>query len=174
MILCSYDNFEWRLSEISFAQTELRFKMCWVLLIQSQGTENCSQNFRNFLEQAKTCGIPVISIDAKKKENIGNFKTNGKTYQPQGNPIKVLDHDFPLKELGKVTPFGVDNIFKNQGFVNVSIGCGTAVFAVESIRKWRYAQGKTSIIQPMKSSSLRIAAAATVTGTDFGNTNFKS
>jgi hypothetical protein len=86
-------------------------------------------------------GIPVISIDAKKKENIGNFKNNGKTYQPYGNPVEVLDHDFPFKELGKVTPFGVYNIFKNQGFVSVGISSDTAVFAVESMRKWWRAQG---------------------------------
>jgi hypothetical protein len=92
-------------------------------------------------KQANAKGIPVISIDAKKKENIGNFKNNGKTYQPHGNPIEVLDHDFPLKELGKVTPYGVYNIFKNQGFVNIGISSDTAVFAVESIRKWWYAQG---------------------------------
>jgi hypothetical protein len=91
--------------------------------------------------KAKACGIPVISIDAKKKGNIGNFKNNGRTYQPQDNPIKVLDHDFPLKERGKVTPFGVYNIFKNQGFVSLGISCDTAVFAVGSIRKWWYAQG---------------------------------
>jgi len=95
-------------------------------------------------KKANAKGIPVISIDAKKKENIGNFKNNGKTYQPHGNPIKVLDHDFPIKELGKVTPFGVYNIFKNQGFVSVGISYDTAVFAVESIRKWWYAQGAES------------------------------
>jgi hypothetical protein len=53
---------------------------------------------------ANTKGIPVVSIDAKKKENIGNFKNNGKTYQLHGNPIEVLYHDFPLKELGKIKP----------------------------------------------------------------------
>jgi hypothetical protein len=51
-------------------------------------------------------------LTQKKKENVGNFKNNGRTYQPKGNPIKVFDHDFPLKELGKVTPYGVYNIFK--------------------------------------------------------------
>ena len=93
-------------------------------------------------KQANAKGNPVVSIDAKKKENIGNFKNNGRTYQPQGNPIEVLDHDFPIKELGKVTPFGVYNIFKNQGFVSVGISYDTAVFAVESIRKWWHIQGK--------------------------------
>jgi hypothetical protein len=80
--------------------------------------------FEYINEQGKKAdaeGIPVISIDAKKKENIGNFKNTGRTYQPQSNPIKVLDHDFPLKEPGKATPFGVYNIFKNQGFVSIGI-----------------------------------------------------
>jgi hypothetical protein len=95
-------------------------------------------------KQANARGIPVISIDAKKKENIGNFKNNGKTYQTHGNPIEVLDHDFPIKGLGKVTPFGVYNIFKNQGFVSVGISSDTAAFAVESIRKWWYLQGAES------------------------------
>jgi hypothetical protein len=78
------------------------------------------------------------------KENIGNCKNKGKTHQPHGNPIQALDHDFPLKEPGKAAPFGVYNIFKNQGFVSVGVSCGTAVFAAESIRKWWYAQGKQS------------------------------
>jgi hypothetical protein len=89
-------------------------------------------------------GNPVISIDAKKKENIGNFKNAGKTYQPTQTPIEVLDHDFPIKELGKATPFGVYDIFKNQGFVNVGLSADTAAFTVESVRKWWYAEGADS------------------------------
>jgi transposase len=91
--------------------------------------------------EANEQGNPVLSIDAKKKENIGNFKNNGSTYQQKGNPTEVLDHDFPIKELGKATPFGVYNVFRNQGFVNVGISKDTAVFAVESIRRWWYAEG---------------------------------
>ena len=79
---------------------------------------------------------PVLSIDAKKKENIGNFKNNGREYHKSGEAPKVLDHDFPIKELGKATPYGVYDIFKNEGFVNVGISKDTAEFAVESIRKW--------------------------------------
>jgi len=86
-------------------------------------------------------GIPVLSIDAKKKEKIGNFKNDGKTYQKERTPIEVLDHDFPIPELGKATPFGVYNIFKNRGFVSVGISADTAAFAVESLRKWWYAEG---------------------------------
>jgi transposase len=81
-------------------------------------------------------GLPVISIDAKKKENIGNFKNNGREYAPSGSAPKVLDHDFPFKELGKATPYGIYDIFKNAGFVNVGISGDTAEFAAMSIEKW--------------------------------------
>ena len=81
-------------------------------------------------------GKPVISIDAKKKENIGNFKNNGAEYSRKHEPVKVLDHDFPIEELGKATPYGIYDIMKNAGFVNVGISGDTAEFAVESIRTW--------------------------------------
>ena len=92
-------------------------------------------------KKAVSENCPVISIDAKKKENIGNFKNNGQTYQPHKTPMKVLDHDFPIPELGKATPYGIYNTFKNQGFVNVGLSYETAAFAVESIRRWWYAEG---------------------------------
>ena len=79
---------------------------------------------------------PVISVDAKKKENIGNFKNNGAKYSKKGNPTLVLDHDFPIKELGKVTPYGVYDIAENTGFVNLGRSRDTADFAIESIRRW--------------------------------------
>ena len=85
---------------------------------------------------------PVISIDAKKKENIGNFKNNGTEYNRKGEAVKVLDHDFPIKELGKATPYGVYDIMKNAGFVNVGISSDTAEFAVESIKRWWYEMGR--------------------------------
>jgi len=91
--------------------------------------------------KANADDCPVLSIDTKKKENIGNFKNAGTTYQPKGSPKEVLDHDFIIKELGRATPYGVYNIFANQGFVNVGISKDTAVFAVESIRRWWYCEG---------------------------------
>jgi hypothetical protein len=91
--------------------------------------------------EAMANGTPVLSIDAKKKEKVGNFKNDGKTYQKEKTPIEVFDHDFPLPELGKATPFGVYDIFKNQGFVSVGISADTAAFAVESLRKWWIAEG---------------------------------
>jgi hypothetical protein len=84
---------------------------------------------------------PVISVDAKKKELIGNFKNNGKEYCKKKNPIKVNSHDFPDKEKGKVTPYGVYDIGKNKGWVNVGITKDTAEFAVNTIRSWYYKMG---------------------------------
>jgi hypothetical protein len=87
-------------------------------------------------------GIPVISVDTKKKENIGNFKNNGKEYRKKGEPRKVLDHDFPIKELGKIAPYGIYNVNKNIGFVNVGTSHDTSEFAVESISRWWEVVGK--------------------------------
>ena len=89
-----------------------------------------------------TAGNPVISIDCKKKENIGNFKNNGAEYRPKKNPQAVLDHDFPLPELGKAAPYGIYDVGSNEGFVNVGISADTAQFAVNSIRMWWLQMGK--------------------------------
>ena len=86
---------------------------------------------------------PVISIDCKKKENIGNFKNNGAEYAPKSSPTQVLDHDFPLPEKGKAIPYGVYDLSQNEGFVNVGITSDTAEFAVASIRMWWEEMGKT-------------------------------
>ena len=85
---------------------------------------------------------PVISVDTKKKENIGNFINAGNEYRPKKQPRKVLDHDFPIKELGKIAPYGVYNVNNNIGFVNVGTNHDTSEFAVESISRWWEALGK--------------------------------
>jgi len=81
-------------------------------------------------------GEPVISVDAKKKEYVGNFKNQGAEYHPKGKPVEVLDHDFPLPELGKAIPYGVYDVGSNEGYVNVGISADTARFAAQSIRAW--------------------------------------
>ena len=81
-------------------------------------------------------GDPVISVDTKKKELIGNFKNGGQEWQPQGKPEEVRVYDFIDKELGKVAPYGVYDLTTNQGWVSVGIDHDTAEFAVESIRRW--------------------------------------
>ena len=87
-------------------------------------------------------GNPVISVDTKKKENIGNFKRNGQEYRKNKDARKVLDHDFPIEELGKISPYGVYNINNNIGFVNVGTSHDTSEFAVESISRWWETVGK--------------------------------
>ena len=87
-------------------------------------------------------GDPVISVDTKKKENIGNFKQNGQEYRPKKNPRRVLDHDFPIEELGKIAPYGIYNVNNNVGFVNVGTSHDTSEFAVESISRWWETVGK--------------------------------
>ena len=111
------------------------------------GTESPDRDaqFRHINSTAKkymAAGNPVISIDCKKKENIGNFKNNGAEYRLEKNPVEVLDHDFPLPELGKAAPYGVYDIASNEGFVNVGISADTAQFAVNSIRMWWLQMGK--------------------------------
>ena len=81
-------------------------------------------------------GDPVISVDTKKKELIGDFKNAGQEWQPQGRPEEVRVHDFIDPELGKVSPYGVYDLTANAGWVNVGIDCDTSEFAVESIRRW--------------------------------------
>ena len=81
-------------------------------------------------------GQPVISVDTKKKELIGEFRVGGREWQPKGEPIEVLIHDFIDKELGKAIPYGVYDLTENQGWVSVGIDHDTARFATEAIRRW--------------------------------------
>jgi hypothetical protein len=85
---------------------------------------------------------PVVSVDTKKKEIIGNFANNGAEWEPAGCPVKTNTHDFEDKELGKVAPYGVYDVFKNEGWVSVGISSDTAEFAVNSIRTWWHEMGK--------------------------------
>lgn len=89
-------------------------------------------------------GLPVISVDAKKKELVGNFANKGREHQPKGEPIKVNTHDFEDKELGKVAPFGVYDPALNEGWVSVGVDHDTAEFAVASIRCWWREMGQAS------------------------------
>ena len=93
---------------------------------------------------------PVISIDTKKKENIGNFKNNGQEYRKNKDPREVLDHDFPIKELGKVAPYGVYVLNDNTAFVNLGTSHDTSEFAVESISRWWETVGKNTFPESKK------------------------
>jgi len=85
---------------------------------------------------------PVISVDGKKKENVGNFANKGQEYNKSGEPVEVNAYDFPDKKKGKVTPYGIYDINQNKGWVNVGSDHDTAEFAVFSIRKWWMKMGK--------------------------------
>jgi Rhodopirellula transposase DDE domain len=79
---------------------------------------------------------PVVSIDAKKRELIGNFRNPGREWRPEGSPQRVRTHDFRDKELGVGIPYGVYDLTRNDGWVNVGIDHDTAEFATESVRRW--------------------------------------
>ena len=100
--------------------------------------EYINKKAKEFLDM----GEPVISVDTKKKENIGNFKNPGQECRNSKDPRKVLDHYFPIKELGKISPYGVYNLNRNIGFVNVGTSSDTAEFAAESIFRWWKAVGE--------------------------------
>lgn len=100
--------------------------------------EHINEKVRAFHEENQ----PVISVDAKKKELVGNFKNGGREYRKKGDPVEVNVHDFPDPGEGKVAPYGVYDIGKNKGWVGVGITSDTAEFAVNTIRDWWYKMGK--------------------------------
>ena len=81
-------------------------------------------------------GQPVISVDTKKKEVVGNLANKGKEWQPKGQPVRVDVHDFPDPEVPKAVPYGIYDLAQNEGFVSVGDSHDTAEFAVETIRRW--------------------------------------
>ena len=85
---------------------------------------------------------PVISVDTKKKELVGDFKNAGKEWQPSGTPEKVLVHDFPDDAVGKAIPYGVYDMARNEGYVNVGQDHDTPAFAAASIRRWWMTMGR--------------------------------
>jgi hypothetical protein len=104
-----------------------------------------NEQFKYINEQVKMHqehNHPVISVDTKKKELIGNYKNAGKELCPQGKPVKVNTHDFEDKELGSVRPYGVYDISRNEAWVNVGTDHDTSEFAVESIRRWWLCMGR--------------------------------
>ncbi|MCD6347332.1 MAG: ISAzo13 family transposase [Bacteroidales bacterium] len=88
--------------------------------------------------------LPVISVDTKKKELVGNYKNNGKTWEQAGEPTEVEVYDFINAGKDKAVPYGIYDIGKNEGFVNVGMSYDTSSFAVSSIRRWWIEMGKTA------------------------------
>jgi len=85
---------------------------------------------------------PVVSVDTKKKELVGDFKNAGREWRPEGFPERVRVHDFVIPELGKAIPYGIYDLAKNAGWVSVGIDHDTATFAVRSIRRWWRMMGR--------------------------------
>jgi len=100
--------------------------------------EHINRKVRRFLASKQ----PVISVDTKKKELVGDFKNGGRELRPQGKPEKVRVHDFLIPELGRATPYGVYDLAQNTGWVSVGVDHDTAAFAVESIRRWWQSMGQ--------------------------------
>jgi hypothetical protein len=112
-----------------------------------EGTEHPDRNaqFEYINAQTKAYvrkGQPVISVDTKKKELVGNFKNGGREWQPQGEPERTLVHDFADKELGKIIPYGVYDVATNSGWVSVGMDHDTSDFAVDSILAWWRQMGR--------------------------------
>ena len=106
-----------------------------------EGTDHPDRDrqFRHINATAKAFirnGCPVISVDTKKKEIIGNFKNNGREWRLAGHPRRVNMHDFADKELGKVAPYGLYDLARNEGWVAVGIDHDTSEFAVNAIADW--------------------------------------
>ncbi len=93
-------------------------------------------------EAALAAGTPVISVDTKKKELVGDFKNGGREWQPEGRPEEVRMHDFALPALGRVSPYGVYDLAANAGWISVGIDHDTAEFAVATIRRWWAGAGR--------------------------------
>ena len=87
-------------------------------------------------------GLPVIFVDTKKKELIGNLKNSSSEFRPEKQSIKVNDHDSPDPDLGKDAPYGIYDIGRNEGFVHVGLSADTGTLAVNSIRSWWISMGK--------------------------------
>ena len=102
------------------------------------------QEISKTVDQFLEGGLPVISVDAKKKEKIGNFKNNNDTWRKKGDSIEVNAYDFESLAKGKAIPYGAYDISKNEGFVNVGTSADTGEFAVNSIRQWWQQVGKVN------------------------------
>jgi transposase len=112
-----------------------------------EGKQNPDRDgqFRYINDQVKThqaAGEPVVSVDTKKKELIGDYKNAGCEWRPAGDPIRVGTHDFPDKTRGKAVPYGIYDLTANTGWVNVGTDHDTAAFAVESVRRWWTGAGR--------------------------------
>jgi len=124
--------------------------------IEGKGHPDRNAQFEHINRKVRAAlrsGQPVISVDAKKKELVGDFKNAGREWRPKGTPEEVRVHDFVIPELGRAVPYGVYDIAGNTGWVSVGIDHDTAAFATNAIRTWwrlmgreRYPNAKSLVI----------------------------
>ena len=115
--------------------------------IEGRQSPDRDAQFRYINEQARAhqvAGQPVVSVDTKKKELVGQYKNTGREWRPKGRPVPVATHDFPDADLGKAVPYGVYDVAANAGWVNVGTDHDTAAFAAESVRRWWRAAGRAA------------------------------
>jgi transposase len=113
--------------------------------IEGKGHPDRNAQFEHInrkVRAALKAGEPVISVDAKKKELVGDFKNAGREWLPEGDPEPVRVYDFIIPGLGRVTPYGIFDMARNAGWVNVGTDHDTSAFAVESIRRWWGSMGR--------------------------------
>jgi transposase len=110
---------------------------------RDQQFQHINQQVPHLLTQRQ----PVISVDTKKKELVGDFKNTGAELRPRGDPEKVRVHDFVIPELGRAAPYGVYDLANNSGWVSVGVDHDTSAFAVETIRRWWLSMGQPSYPQ---------------------------
>ena len=124
----------WRLLHEQGFSTQANAKV-----MEGRRHQDRDAQFRYIAAQATehlAAGHPVISVDAKKKEQVGLYGQAGREWRPKGDPVKVRDHDFPDEQAGHAIPYGVYDVGANTGFVNVGTDHNTAALAVESVRRW--------------------------------------
>jgi len=114
---------------------------------------------------------PVISVDTKKKELVGDFRNGGREWHPQGQPEEVRVHDFLIKELGRAVPYGLYDLAANAGWVSVGMDHDTAAFAVQTIRRWWHEIG---YVRYPDAKRLVITAAATARACGCGSASCKA
>jgi hypothetical protein len=119
------------------------------------------QHLNGQVQVALQSGQPVISVDTKKKELVGDFKNAGREWHEKGQPVPVRVHDFVDPALGKAAPYGVYDLAANQGWVSIGIDHDTAEFAVESIRRWWLQMG-----QPLYPQATRLLVTADCGGSN--------
>jgi Rhodopirellula transposase DDE domain len=115
-------------------------------VLEGSQHEDRDDQFRHInaqIAEFRAAGDPAVSVDAKKKELIGPYRRDGRSWRPAGDPVRVRDHDFMDRKMGRITPYGIYDIAANRGFVSVGTSHDTAAFAVSALRLWWQAEGSS-------------------------------